>query len=68
MLSMSLTMEVPIDRFSLVALAKSSSTQEEGDDMSETVLMGVDGGARSNIGDERLVMFYPVFVQEKQLA
>ena len=57
MLSMSLTMEVPIDRFSLVALAKSSSTEEE-DDMSETVLMGVDGGARSNIGDERLVMFF----------
>jgi len=55
MLSMSLTMEVPIDRFSLVALAKSSSMEE---DMSETVLMGVDGGARSNIGDERLVMFF----------
>ena len=67
MLSMSLTMEVPIDRLSLVALAKSSSTEEE-DVMSETVLMGVDGGARSSIGDERIAMLYPFFVQEKQLA
>ncbi len=47
-------MEVPIDRLAFVALAKSSSTD---DDVSAvTVLMGVDGGARNSIGDGGLAI------------
>ncbi len=56
MLFMSLTMEVPIDKLSFVALANSSS-MEEGHDFSVIVRMGVDGGARSSTGDESLAMF-----------
>ncbi len=65
---MSLTIEVPIDKLSFVALAKSSS-MEEGHDVSVTVRMGVDGGARSSMGDGRLAMFQNrLCFQEMQLS
>lgn len=59
MLSMFLTIEVPIDRLSFVALANSSSMEEEKDDESVTVLMGVDGGARSSIGEVSMLSVIP---------
>lgn len=49
---MSLTMEAPIDRLSFVALANSSSMEEDG---TSVFLIGVDGGARSIGEEERLL-------------